>query len=244
VSRRIDALVLSPERGDRPPVRVEVCGDRSDMAVFLALAEDVDCFAEPVLVDTIGTSLPATWLPRPREYDRCPSYGGVLPYGQADDWWDTGGWDTARELPCSSDPLLRVVAGEGRDAASALALPMVLNGRELPAGADPSTADPRIEVVDGEPVAGGQVLLQFSVAASWTEQVDNYIDPYPEHYWYVEAGTPWGSGVTMGAGFDAEGRAIARNRLAIPADHHGPLRIAVVRHDPVPVWAELTLEVR
>jgi hypothetical protein len=244
VPRQVDALVLTPSPGDAPRVRVEVCGDRSDLAVWLHSYEDVACFAEEDLVDTVARRVPAEWTPRPRRYEECPTAEIGLPSGLFEtfpDSADTGGIET---WPCVSLPLLRVVAGEEGDEASAVAVPRVMDGESPELGADPATADPRIEIVEGEPVAGGRVLLRFSVAASWTADEANLTDPYPEHYWYVEAGTPWGSGVTRGAGFDDEGRAYAQSWLELPEDHHGPLRVAVVRRDPVPVWAELALEVR
>lgn len=241
VPREVEALVLTPVPGGAPPVRVEVCGDRSDMVVWLASYESVRCFSEPDLVDVVAHELPAVWTPRPRAYDDCPPDGIGTPSGPYETFPDTG---LGEVYPCVSVPLLRAVAGEGTDEVSVVAAPRVTDGEGPPIGAHPATADPRLEIVQGEPVPGGRVLLRFSVAAAWTEDEHNLTDPYPEHAWYVEAGTPFGSGVTRGAGFDDEGRAYAQNWLRIPDDHRGPLRVAAVRRDPVPVWAETTLEVR
>lgn len=242
VPRTVDALVLRPRGVGEVPVRVEVCGDRGDMAVYLAFGEDIQCFSEPSLVDVVARALPASWTPTPRDYTDCPTFDvgllGASPFHES--------WDSAEPPPsdCGSAPLLRVVAGEGADEASALALPTVRDdGYDPTADHDTALADPRIEVVDGTLAAGQRVLLRFSVAASWTASPSYYIDEYPEHRWYVEAGTPWGTGITRTAGFDAAGRPYAQNWLEIPPDHHGPLRVAVVRDDAIPVWTEITLEV-
>jgi hypothetical protein len=245
VPRQVDALVLTPRAEASPPVRVEVCGDRGDLAVWLGSFDSVQCFAETDLVDTVARQLPATWSPRERRYEDCPTQEMGQPTGVIQTFpEDTG--DTAEPVfyPCVSSPMVRVVAGRELDEASAVVVPRLTDGDGPVAGPDPATADPRIEVVEGEVVPGGLVLLRFSVAASWTAEEGNAVDEYPEHYWYVEAGTPWGSGVTRGAGFDDEGRAYAQSWLEIPRDHRGPLRVAVVRRDPVPVWTEITLEVR
>ncbi len=108
---------------------------------------------------------------------------------------------------------------------------------------DPSSADPRIDVVGGAVEAGEKVLLRFSVAAGWADSGTMWTGLFPNYQWNVEAGQPYGTAITGGAGFDRQGRPYAQSWLRIPDDWHGPLRVAVVRMDPVPVWAQLTLEV-
>lgn len=246
VPRQVEALVLPP--GARASMSVELCGFDPEQPVALTDdVRDVRCFEAESLVEVVDDAVPGRWQveryePHP---DRCSTYGVDFLFPRQDENGFPGKPDE-REYPpveCGTNPLLRVVADDGRARATALGRAGITGVPYDPRhAADPSTADPVLEVVDGELEAGGRVLLRFSVVEAWVMDTGVWAEPFVDHQWYVSAGMPWGSGITRTAGF-ADGRVYAQTWLTIPDDHVGPLHVATVRRDMLPTWAVTTLEV-
>lgn len=209
--RRIEALTLSPH--ELRSETVEVCGLRDDVAVDV---RDAACFAEPSLVEPVADRVPATW--------RVPDLSEV-PCGWVDD------------LGCVSNVPLMVTARTDVDEGRGMVIAELSTTWTQPptSDPDPATADPRLVVLEGEPVADGEVRLRFGV----TEGYDRFA-------WYVDDGELLATGRTGIHGILGS-RVWTENRLRIPPGWAGPLRVAVVAFaldDGVaPSWVVSTLEV-
>lgn len=254
IPRTVDALVLSPYPIE--DVWVEVCGYVTDQPSYVA----PHCFGEPALIQRVANEVPATLYLPPLDY-ACPipesewgrtsstsstsgstssSYGS---YRGAYTWThtvststsDTGVPDGAFRFPpeaCATNVPLRVVARSTEDEASMFtdlfASPVSF---EPYAGLDPAVADLQL-AIDGDPVAGGEIVLEASVA------LDAQLEAKVR--WWVDDGELLSTGRTYLT--DDEGRQRTWNTLRIPADYHGPLRIAVV-FDFSRLWLVKTVEV-
>ncbi|MEQ1506573.1 MAG: hypothetical protein ABMB14_30370 [Myxococcota bacterium] len=240
--RTVDALVLSPHRVTG--ITGEVCGLRTDLPVQLY---DLTCYGEPTLIERIGAGVPFRWTPPTMTYPCEPATGysgyteGYGGYGyDTGDSADTGGHYAPNW--CYSTVPVRVLATSDDDFGSGAAF-AVIAPPGTPYGwgpvRDPATADPRLEWVDGEVRAGGQVRLRFSVTGAFSG--DGVL--YEDLRWYVDDGELLGTGRTRQTGFTDDGRPYGDNRLRIPEDYHGALRAAVVLGTSPLVWTVTTLEV-
>lgn len=238
--RTVEALVLGPEPIDS--VRFEVCGLDPDVATRLT---DLSCFGIPEEVAEVGVGNPVTWEVPEAHYEDC------VPFDTLDTGVYPGAWCT------SQVPLMATVTDATGVVARAANL-VVVPDREVPEdaptffGIQPDPTLPVALEVSGEVVAGAVVDLRVRFAERG----------YDLAAWWVTAGELLEFGRT---GVDASDpyEMNAYNRLRIPDDHHGPLRIAVVVEgtelndywvdndlaDDVyhlttqPGWATLTLEV-
>jgi hypothetical protein len=248
VPRQVDALVLSPHRVES--VQVEICGLSEDQPVAI---DSAACFSEPGLVDPVPGELPLVWTPDPLGFEctgtvinGSTGYSDSYYEGTEDTSVDTGldsGLPFVPPPTCGSYFPLRIHARTAEDEASAMTVVLLYTDpydpREAEAESDPTTADPRLEVVEGEVVAGGRVLLRFEVGTGFSGR----------YAWYADDGVFWGTGRTGDAGhLRPEGRVYAQNYLEIPEDWHGDLTVAVVAssqsyRSQTQVWATTTLEV-
>lgn len=230
--RTIDALVLSPS--EVRSVSVEVCGLRTDMAVELWGPE---CFAEPALVQSLGDALPLAWMPPDIGFDcERPDYG----YYDYEYGYESGGSGLYMPYYCNVSVPVRVVAHTAEDEGASFLI-TGLNSNTY-GDEDPALAEPLLEIQSGTAKAGGSITLRFTLARDWYGSSGEL---YASYRWWVDAGELAGTGRTGTTGLDEGNRLYSDNTLTIPADYHGPLRVAVVTTDgSLPaVWATRTLEV-
>lgn len=168
--RLVEALVLSPH--EILSREVEVCGYRDD----IALSVSAECFGEASLIETVARELPASFsLPAP-DYD-CESnysYGGYTTTTGSGYGYAYGG---SGYIPydCRSSVPLRVIARSEEDEGSSF-IELAFDRRHRGIPFDVSTADPRIEVIEGEVVPGGEVRLRFSVAHAGSAPADTGLE--------------------------------------------------------------------
>jgi hypothetical protein len=228
----VDALILSPW-----PVRavsVDLCGLVTDRLAFI----DARCYSEPDLIVGVSDHLP-TDVPLPVLDFECPGYGTLTPpppFGTGATTVPTGkdpyrGYATT----CASAFPVRVTGVTDEDEGYGIVL-LEVSPETLPpfTTLDPAAYDLRIDVVEGQVVAGGEVVLEVS-------QVTELIDNDGSARWYVDDGDLLSTGRTLFVDL-AEERSTSRNTLRIPEDWSGPLRVAVVAHSGR-VWTVTTLEV-
>lgn len=209
VPRTFEALVLSPRPVERR--RWATCG----YTVGVAAEVWTSCYEEPSLVEELGEGATLTWTP--------PSIG-VEGCDQGHTGLGDGCWST---FP------LRLTAEDAEGAGSAvIPLAVLADGEEawdLP-GPVPLT----VAVVEGEPRAGAEILLEAHTLGR---------DLGQEFRWYVDGGELLGTGRTLPWTVE-DGVTTSHNRLRIPADWEGPLRVAVVvDQDGEESWTLETLEV-
>lgn len=237
IPRTVDALVLSPY--DIEVVRAEICGlsDEEPVRIFGA-----ECFSQPDLLDRIPGEVPLVWTPDELGFECTgPVIGGytysygTITYTEADSGLVV---DTGPEAPtCGSQFPLRIYAKTAEDEASGLTDVIMYTDPYDPRGdnvPDPASAHPLLEVIEGNPAAGNEVLLRFSAESVW----------YGRYAWYADDGVFLGTGRTQAAGMtEDQSRIYAQNRLQIPDDYHGPLRVAAIVQSSPPLWNVLTLEI-
>jgi hypothetical protein len=230
VPRTIDALILSPHRVE--VVRTELCGLSDDQPVEIYGAT---CFSQRDLTEPIPGDLPLVWTPDALAFECTGPVIGGYEYGST---YDNSTGDTGPPAPtCGSRFPVRVHARSAEDEASAVTDVVMFTepwDPRRPSDPDPATAHPRVEVIEGTVGAGNEVLLRFSVESTWGS--GNYA-------WYADDGVYIGTGRTGSAGTTDNDRSFAQNRLEIPDDYHGPLRVAVVVQSSPPLWALTTLDV-
>jgi hypothetical protein len=205
VARVVDALVLSPYAV--LSTSVEICGLRTDVPSSI----DHECYSDPDLIQEVATGEFPLALALPELGYAC------------------GGQDV--DL-CTSEIPLRVVAETAEDAGFGSIL-VEISVLDIPF----ATPDPVPVVVDhsqGDPVAGGEILLRTLVFASTVTW-----DP-PVMRWYVDDGELLGTGRTQL--IDQGGSFVTENTLRIPEGYSGPLRVAVVTPDGR-YWGTTTVEV-
>ncbi|MCA9489251.1 MAG: hypothetical protein KC621_04995 [Myxococcales bacterium] len=192
VERIFEALVLAPRPAGVP--RWEVCGLYEGR---IARIGDL-CFEEASLVTVIGEGATISWVPPPIDVDCTFAHSGV-----------------GRE--CLSSFPVRAIAS-GPDGVGRAILPLTVVPDDGAVWELPGPVPVRIEVVEGTPAPGAEVLLQA------TTRGDDRDQPFR---WYVDDGLLLGTGRTepwtVGAGL-----VTARNRLRIPEGYEGDLRVAVV----------------
>ena len=201
--RTAEVLVLGPSPEE---VRFDVCGLAPDVATEIV---GLACFGIPEEVDRIGVGNPVRWDVPDASYEDC------VPF----DTTDTGEWPGAW---CTSLVPLRATVTTGDGEVSQVANMVVVPDREVPTDAPGFVVqpDPTLPVtleVQGEVEAGAEVelLVRFEERG------------YELAVWWVTAGELLEFGRTrVDLADPVEGRAY--NRLRIPADHHGPLQVAVV----------------
>jgi hypothetical protein len=226
-ARRIDALVLSPWAIDT--VAVEVCGLVTDVPTNV---DEPACFAEETLVQKVADGVPATWTPPDLSYD-CEGYSTEGTTGPDTGLTRDSGYDN---YGCGSYAILRVVAYTDEDEGSSSALLGIVPNPVSGSPPDASFGDPQLELVEGDPVAGGEVRLRFSIAPEW--------DGTSGFRWYVDDGVLEGTGRTGVTGVLDSGRPFSDNTLDIPGGYVGDLRVAVVTGSVPQLWRVLTLVVR
>jgi hypothetical protein len=233
-ARRIDALVLSPWPIDT--VAVEVCGLVTDVPTRVS---EVVCFTEESLVQKVADGVPATWTPPDLTYE-CEGYTAAPDTAIEDTSpLDTGPRTTDSAgyfYGCGSYAILRVVAHTDEDEGSSSAPLGIVPHPVSGSPPDASAGDPRLELVEGDPVSGGEVRLRFSTAPDW--------DTTNGYRWYVDDGILEGTGRTGVTGLLDSGRPFSDNTLDIPETYEGDLRVAVVTGSVPQLWQVLTLEVR
>lgn len=212
-TRTVEALVLSP--WDVESVAVEICGFDPTIPEYIV----PECFAEPSLVEQVADELPAEFTLAPLTFE-CPPYeqtdsGVYVSYG------------------CASTIPLRVRATTARDAGFGIVNIDVFGTIVYDSAVAPGSVDLRIDVVSGEVVPGGEVVLDASEANVATGDLIVR--------WYVDDGELLNTGRTYYTGRNAD-RLTTRNVLRIPEEWHGPLRVAVVTRAGW-LWTVSTLEV-
>lgn len=222
----VHSLIMAPGGAEPEQVEVALCGLRDDLQV--RVWSDPLCFENPDLAEVVSRSLPGTW--------NAADLTGVPCLEE----WDTGrfvgdpdtGFD-AGDQSCRSSVPLMVTARFGDQAARGL-IPARHRMRPLrpqePLPVPLHQATRRL-TVDGDPVAGGEVELTFTIEDAAY---------FGQYWWYVDAGDLMSTGLTrmqrvdlVEDDTDTDGPPVVRavattNRLRIPADYEGPLRVAVV----------------
>jgi hypothetical protein len=219
----VDALIVAPLGWGAPTVDLSLCGLRDDIPVDVY---NLGCFSQPDLVTPIGDALPLRWEP--------PDLSGV----------DCGG-----EPACVSQVPLLVHATwadepEGSvptEAYGELQVFLATQAADPDAELPTSLVDaPRTLTVRGDTRPGAEVTLDYRISAR----------PDGNFRWFVDGGTLLDTGRTTVLRFDA-GDALTQNRLQIPADWSGPLRVFVVTQSMAAqmglagdqTWTSVTLEV-
>jgi hypothetical protein len=226
-----DALVVSP--WEVQSVDAEICGLRTDVQVYV----DARCFGEPALIEQVSRGMPGTFTLPALAYDCEPTASTGSSDSGGSGYIGSYGYGYFPG-PCDSQVPLRIVARSTEDRGSAF-IPLILGDSLQRPTLDPRLADPRLELLAGEPEAGGEVRLGFTLPVDWF----GHDSPAGLHYrWYVDEGELLGTGRTATTRTTAQ-RFVAENTLRIPEDYHGPLQVAVVAELAPPVWQTLTLEV-
>ncbi|MCB9688563.1 MAG: hypothetical protein H6738_20090 [Alphaproteobacteria bacterium] len=208
IPRTFEALVLSPGAVQAPTW--EVCGLYEGRTARI----DEECFEEPSLITPIGTGERTTWTPP--SIDVACSYDHT---GIARDCW-------------SSFPVRAVAEGPGGVGRAVLPLSVMPDDSVVWEVAGPSPV--RIEVVEGAPAPGAEVLLEATTTGEDRGQVFR---------WYVDDGVLLGTGRTAPWTVGG-GRVTAHNRLRIPQKYDGRLRVVVVvDQDGEQSWAVKALQV-
>lgn len=219
----ITALGLAPGQEVLDRVQVDLCtlGD-----AFPTLLTNLECHNVPEYVQVLGTT-PLTWTPPHRDGFDCDR--------MAHDWRSDAHRDCASEVPL----LLSATTRGGERALATLDIILPFDDA-LPYLDPPSQA--RFEgltlSVDGSPTAGGTLELTAQVTFDSPSRVN-----FPDATWFVDAGelehtgrTRWeevgppGSDAlpTADSGVALPVDHTTHNRLRIPGDWHGPLRIVLV----------------
>ncbi len=240
----LSALVIAPPDEEVSPVRWKTCGYSQEEWVAIS---DVGCLSEPDLVEPLGDGSPFAWTLPPMPTEPCDPGTAVV---VNDDPNDVIPGSTAEETEGESSacrvnafPLVAEAEVNG-EAARGFAPLFVAQStddfRLFFPGADeleePDDAEIAFEIDEAEVQAGDTVSIRAVGAGSFSHVFR----------WYIDAGYLQGTGRT--AGFPHEDGWATENRLEIPEDYHGTLRVFVVfQPAEVPVasnqWAQLDLEI-
>ena len=228
----IDALLLAPKGSTIGPWKASVCGlSRSVRTIIWNVA----CFEDTEEVTTLASS---TELPL---QFAIPSFPEMQDCGDEIEEDDTGWWEetdcahylpTLMETTVDGTPVYAVTFSSWYPTApSNRMVPL----EDFPIGLyAPQTASP-----------GEEVELRVEVHEDLR---------YANFHWYIDAGTLLGTGLTTTQEFTQpstthpNGISISTNRLVIPEDFQGELRIWVVMHyswgEADMVWRQTSLEVQ
>lgn len=208
VERTFEALVLAPRAAEAPTW--EICGFYEGRTASI----EEDCFEEPSLIEPMGSGRRVTWTPPPIDVDCSFAHTGL---GQF----------------CWSSFPVRAVA-EGPDGIGRAVLPLSVMPDDSDVWDVPGPVPVRIEVLEGEPHPGAELLLQATITGDDRGQVFR---------WYVDDGLLLGTGRTA-PWTVGDGWVTAHNRLRVPERYQGRLRVAVVvDQDGEQSWAVRTLMV-
>lgn len=202
----VDALFLGPT--EVTSVRSAVCGLSDEVAVEV---RGLTCFTEADLVQQVATGLPFRW--------QVP----LLPGISREDC-DGGDSGLLVSQECVSRVPLRLDAtfADGEVAYGSLLLPILLLPDGVTAGERAVLADHPMRVSATGPTApGSEVALEAAILGP----VDEVL--WQDFRWYVDGGTLRDTGRTTAQSV-SYGHVLTRNRLVIPDDWSGPLRIVVV----------------
>jgi len=215
----VDALALAPDPIES--LQVDVCGVQEQMAAGIG----TDCYANPDLVEPIGTTLPLEW--------QLPAFATPKSLCEA------GGGDCDTDFPLRLTVTTASAVGRGVTPVEVLFAPRVEENEDgeeeefVPFGVPTVTLEPL-----DPPVAGGLVEFMATTDVGWTT----------DFRWFVDAGELIETGRTAKQDTD-DATSWSGNALVIPEDFHGPLRVSVVvaqyrdRNDQPMAWTTITLEV-
>lgn len=246
-STTFDALLIAPAESTVEQWQVSVCGLDPNSTTRTQIW-DLLCFEKDEAVTTLfkGTSMPQQFaVPTFPEIDSCSRWDEqVLDSGLQDTGWIEEGYTDGycnHQLPIMVEA---TVDGEPVFAAGFTSwhptLPYHLRRNT-------TYSDAGIELsMPTEAQAGSQVDLSLRIATDAS---------YANFQWYIDAGTLKDTGITKAHSFSEATESFphplttSNNRLVIPDDYQGTLRVWVVVHEPWyhdfdMTWIEGSIEVK
>ena len=227
---KFDALLLAPKESRIEEWNVSVCGLTPDIATQ-TIIWDLLCFEKDEAVTPLFStaSLPHSFAtPSFALSEDCTQWG--------DEYFDTGfvedtGWDEgAQRSSCAH--YLPIMFEATVDGSPVFAAGFTYWHDELPTelARETSYSAAGIELsLPTEATAGAEVPLTVTVGKEATGAT---------FQWYIDGGTLKETGITRAHSYSAPTdtfvvpRTTSTNRLVIPADYEGSLRVWVVIHEP------------